>query len=219
MLTGSFGAALIGFILTAIPEFSDTERLRGRPLFILAALWMTGRVAGFLGAEPALPVAAAADLTWLGALYAYIAAVSIRKRTAKLTGFLFWIACLWLAELAAQYVWLAGDIEAAQRAIHVFGLAFLGLALARITVPITNRVLDPAEETSPFRPASRPAQSRARPDGARQSLAAGPLDAAPHLRGAARQGAACRLHHASCRLMAEMPTSGGKKPKWSGKSA
>lgn len=42
-----------------------------------------------------------------------------------------------------------------QTSLHVAGfvfLALLGLALARITVPITNLVLDPSEETSPFRP-------------------------------------------------------------------
>lgn len=31
-------------------------------------------------------------------------------------------------------------------------LGLLGLVLARITVPVTNLVLDPSEETSPYRP-------------------------------------------------------------------
>jgi uncharacterized protein involved in response to NO len=155
MLTGSFGAALIGFITTAIPEFSDTERLRGRPLLGLALLWGMGRLVGLLGSEPALVLAAICDLAWLGALAAYIAAISIRKRTSKLTGFLFWIAALWIVEAVAQYAFATRQIEMAQIAVHVFGFAFLallGLALARITVPVTNLVLDPTEDTSPFRP-------------------------------------------------------------------
>src|SRR5690606_9768884 len=36
MIFGAFGAALLGFITTAIPEWTDTERLRGRPLYVLA---------------------------------------------------------------------------------------------------------------------------------------------------------------------------------------
>lgn len=32
MIFGAFGAALIGFLTTAAPEWTDTEPLRGRPL-------------------------------------------------------------------------------------------------------------------------------------------------------------------------------------------
>jgi uncharacterized protein involved in response to NO len=47
------------------------------------------------------------------------------------------------------------NIALAGRALEWMGLVFLGLlglALARITVPVTNLVLDPTEATSPFRP-------------------------------------------------------------------
>jgi uncharacterized protein involved in response to NO len=155
MLAGAFGAALIGFITTATPEWTDTPRLQGRALFTLALLWGAARLVGLLGAEPLLPVAALADLAWLGALVVYLASVAIRKGTGKLNAFLFWTAGLWLAELAAHAALLYGDVVLAQKAVHMFGFLFLGLlglALARITVPVTNLVLDPSEETSPFRP-------------------------------------------------------------------
>ena len=38
MLVGGFGAALIGFLTTAAQEWTDTAPMRGRPLWILAAL-------------------------------------------------------------------------------------------------------------------------------------------------------------------------------------
>ena len=39
MLIGAFGAALIGFLTTAVPEWTDTAPLRGRSLWVLAGLW------------------------------------------------------------------------------------------------------------------------------------------------------------------------------------
>lgn len=39
MIIGSFGAALLGFLTSALPEWTETPRLRGRPLFVLAGLW------------------------------------------------------------------------------------------------------------------------------------------------------------------------------------
>jgi len=157
MIIGTFGAALIGFITTAIPEWTDTERLRGRILLVLAGLWGTARVIGLLGFEALGVVGAVADLLWLGVLVVYIAKVSLEKRTTRLKSFLFWVTCLLISEAVTRYAFL--DIEArmalATQAAHLSGFIFigiLGIALARITVPVTNLVLDPTEQTSPFRP-------------------------------------------------------------------
>ena len=157
MIIGTFGAALIGFITTAVPEWTDTARLRGRALLVLAGLWGTARLIGLFGVEALGVVGAVCDLFWLGALVGYIAKVSLEKRTTRLVGFLFWISCLLLTEAATRYAFLHIDtmMDVATRAAHLSGLVFLGIlgiALARITVPVTNLVLDPTEDTSPFRP-------------------------------------------------------------------
>jgi uncharacterized protein involved in response to NO len=155
MIIGSFGAALIGFITTAVPEWTDTPRPRGRPLFVLAGLWAAARVAGFAGADVLGIVAAALDLAWLCGLLLFVARVSWQKRTTRLVAFLFWIGALAAAEAVTRYGFVTGDVALAQAALRQGGFAFLallGLALARITVPITNLVLDPTEATSPFRP-------------------------------------------------------------------
>lgn len=155
MIIGAFGAALLGFITTAIPEWTDTERLRGAPLFWLAGVWGIARVLGLFGAEPLLLLGSVADLVWSGFLAFYVLRVSIVKKTTRLVGFTGWLTALWLAEGAVRYAFLTGDIELAALTTHVAGFVFtglLGLALARITVPVTNLILDPTEETSPFRP-------------------------------------------------------------------
>ena len=155
MIFGAFGAALIGFITTAVPEWTDTERLHGRLLYWLAGLWGVGRLVGFAGADALNLLGAAADAAWLAALAAYVAWTSWVKRSDRLLAFLFWISALLACLVAVRAGFHRGDHELAQVSLRLAGFVFLGLlgvALARITVPVTNQVLDPSEETSPFRP-------------------------------------------------------------------
>jgi uncharacterized protein involved in response to NO len=155
MIFGAFGAALIGFLTTAVPEWTDTPRLKGRALFALAAGWGVARIVGFLGADAMQALAAIGECAWLAALVVYVAAVSWRKRSTGLLGFLFWISSLATAGGVVRFAFLTDDVLLAQEALRLAGFAFLGLlglALARITVPVTNLVLDPTERTSPFRP-------------------------------------------------------------------
>lgn len=155
MIIGTYGAALIGFITTAVPEWTDTARPKGRVLFALAGLWAVGRVAGLLGADGLAGVAAVADTLWLGALPVYAAALSWRKRTTRLFGVLFWLTALAAAGTVTHAAFLLGDADLARRSLHAAGLillGLLGLVLARIGVPVTNLVLDPSGNSSPYRP-------------------------------------------------------------------
>lgn len=155
MIFGSFGAALLGFISTAVPEWSGARRPGSRFLFLLAGLWGTARVVGFFGADAIGWIGALCDIGWLLILAGYVARVLWHKRTGRLPGFLWWICTLAVTEALVRYAFAAGDLAFAQRMLHVAGFAFLGLlglAIARITVSVNNLVLDPSRETSPYRP-------------------------------------------------------------------
>lgn len=155
MLYGAYGAALIGFILTAIPEWTHTRRPSGRFLLTLAALWSFARIVGLFGADWAGAAAAGADLAWLAALVFFIARISIATRSFNLLGFLTWLTLLLLCQGALRWALWAQDIAMAQTALRAALLSFtalLGLSLARIGPAITNRVLDPEQKTTPFRP-------------------------------------------------------------------
>jgi uncharacterized protein involved in response to NO len=155
MIVGSFGAALLGFLTSALPEWTDTPRLSGRPLFILAGLWGIARLAGFFGVEPLILVAGLADQAWLIFLLAYVVLLSWRRRTTGLLGFLAFLVLLAGAAGALRLAMLTEDFALGETAVRIAGFAFLGLlglSLARITVPVTNLVLDPSEATSPYRP-------------------------------------------------------------------
>lgn len=155
MILGAWGAALLGFLTTAPPEWTDTPRLRGNTLWILAAFWAVGRLAGLLGSNSMQWISAVADLGWMSLLCVYLGWVSWVKSTTRVLSFLGWLVALTTAATVARVAMLVGDIALAQASWRTTGLVFLGLlglALARITVPITNRVLDPTRRTTPFRP-------------------------------------------------------------------
>lgn len=64
MLFGYTAAVLTGFLLTAIPNWTGAAPLRGRPLVVLALLWLAGRASIWL--MPVVPpaVAAAIDVSF-----------------------------------------------------------------------------------------------------------------------------------------------------------
>ncbi len=68
LLFGFVAAAVAGFTLTAIPNWTGRLPLQGRPLMLLAGLWLAGRAAMLLA--PALPawLVAVVDLAFLAAL-------------------------------------------------------------------------------------------------------------------------------------------------------
>jgi len=68
MVFGFAAAALGGFLLTAIPNWTGRMPLQGWPLALLVASWLVGRVAMLLAGLIGIPAAAVLDLAYLGAL-------------------------------------------------------------------------------------------------------------------------------------------------------
>ncbi len=155
MILGSWAAVLIGFMTTAAPEWTDTPRLRGMRLWHLVALWGTARVVGLIAWDPLLWVSLACDIGWMAMLIYYLVRTSISRRTDRLLPFIGWISALTCGGAVTRWAMAIGDIDLAERAVVITGLIFmgiLGLAIGRIAVPVANHVLDPSEESVPFRP-------------------------------------------------------------------
>jgi uncharacterized protein involved in response to NO len=69
-----FGAAAVaGFLLTAIPNWTGRMPLRGAPLAVVAAVWLAGRAAMLASGAIGAPLAAVADLAFLALLIAVVA--------------------------------------------------------------------------------------------------------------------------------------------------
>jgi uncharacterized protein involved in response to NO len=64
MIYGYALAAVTGFLLTAIPNWTGRMPLQGGPLALLVALWAIGRIGVFVSTEIGAPAAAIADLSF-----------------------------------------------------------------------------------------------------------------------------------------------------------
>jgi uncharacterized protein involved in response to NO len=73
MLYGYVAAAIAGFLLTAIPNWTGRLPVNGRPLAGLAALWLAGRFALLISAQLGGLVAAIIDTAFLATLGAVAA--------------------------------------------------------------------------------------------------------------------------------------------------
>ena len=126
-----------------------------RSLWALCGLWAAGRLLGVLDWSGPGALSALADLGWLTALLIYIVWVSWQQRTSRLLGFALWLGLLAACVAAAKGAALAERVDLASTSVQLAGFGYfglLGLALARITVPVTNRILDSTQKTAPFRP-------------------------------------------------------------------
>lgn len=153
MIFGAYGAALAGFLASAIPEWTGTAPRRGRWLLMLLALWLPGRVVGLLGAEALLLPALLADSAFWGLLVATVAAPVLARRRGG--SFLAWLCVLAAAQAAVKAAWWLDETVLAARLLHAALAVFvvlLSLALTRIAVVVINLALDPSGETTPYRP-------------------------------------------------------------------
>ncbi len=155
MIFGTYGAALAGFLASAVPEWTDTRPRQGRALLLLLGLWLPGRIIGFLGIDALIVVAAATDLAFYGVLFWYVLKALIERGSTRHGSFAVWVALFWLMELGIRVAWLTGLTDLAGRLLQtslMIFLVFFSLAIARINVAVINLALDPSGDTTPYRP-------------------------------------------------------------------
>lgn len=146
MLFGFVGAAIAGFLLTAVPSWTGARGFGGLPLVLLAALWLAGRVAfAGLGSLP-FAVVAIAELLFLPALAALVAPPLIRSRNRN-TPLLLVLLALWLADAYFLLALRGNDLMAARHAL----LLTIDVVLLLVTV-IGGRIV-PAFTASGLRQA------------------------------------------------------------------
>jgi uncharacterized protein involved in response to NO len=114
MMFGFVAAAVGGFILTAVPNWTGRLPVRGWPLAVLAVLWLAGRLAMWFGAEIGAVWVALIDLSYLTALVLCVANEIFAGRNWKNAPVLAAIALLAAANilfhLEAAEIAETGDI-------------------------------------------------------------------------------------------------------------
>ncbi len=73
LLFGFVAAAISGFMLTAIPNWTTRLPVRGLPLALLFLLWLAGRAAVAVSVPIGAPIAAAIDVAYLATLFVVVA--------------------------------------------------------------------------------------------------------------------------------------------------
>ncbi|WP_405234437.1 NnrS family protein [Lentisalinibacter salinarum] len=129
MLFGFVGAAIAGFMLTAVPSWTGDRGFAGLPLVALTVLWLAGRVALFAGDAIPFWLLALAELAFLPML-ALLLAPPLLRATNRNTPLLFVLLFLWSADAVFVYALAQGDPGLANTAVR----AALNLVLLLVTV-------------------------------------------------------------------------------------
>lgn len=156
MLFGSLGAALAGFLLTAIPNWTGRLPLAGRPLAALVALWLAGRLAMAFGGSLGMAATAGIDMAFWVVLVAAIAREILAGRNWRNLPVLAALGLFVTANglFHAARLDLAASYESGWRlgiAVLVFLVSLIG---GRIVPSFTGNWLAQRDRRRP-RPASR----------------------------------------------------------------
>lgn len=158
MVFGFGGAALAGFLLTAVPSWTGTPQVRNRHLIVLVALWLLARLAVAFIDVVTVPVAALFNLAFIiGVAQAIIPKLwqQDERRHVVFLGVLFLYIT---AELSVFTGWLGmgEDIELSRRAIigGIYALVYgIIVTSTRISMVVVRTALDEQKDTtSQFRP-------------------------------------------------------------------
>ena len=138
MVFGFAAAAVAGFLLTAVPNWTGALPLSGTPLVLLFAVWLSGRIV--MGVSGTLPdaIVAAVDLAFLPVLGASAGRQLFEKPALRNFVFLFIVAALTLCNVVfhlTTFGFLAIDPLAANR---------IGVLLVVIMIAIIGGRIIPA---------------------------------------------------------------------------
>src|SRR4026207_1113750 len=111
MLYGLVGAAIAGFLLTAVPSWTGARGFAGTPLILLATLWLAGRPAfAAPSLAPAGPVGRGAlfALALMPALGGILVPPLVRARNRN-SPLLVVLAGIWLTDVVFLYALIGAD--------------------------------------------------------------------------------------------------------------
>lgn len=141
MLFGYVTAVVAGFLLTAVRNWTGVDTPTGTPLFLLALLWLAGRVVPFL--VDVLPGAwiAAVDLSFLPALLVALTGPLWKQRAPRNLAFIAILLALFLANLLVHLQALSVTLASARLGLNL-AVDLFALVIAIIggrVVPLFTR--------------------------------------------------------------------------------
>jgi uncharacterized protein involved in response to NO len=112
MLFGFVAAAIAGFLLTAVPTWTNTNAVSGLPLIFLVAIWIAGRVLASPWVQTPGVFAQLLEASFFPALAVTVAIPLVRKANYRNLPFVLLLISLFLADLAVHtlhFGWIEGE--------------------------------------------------------------------------------------------------------------
>jgi uncharacterized protein involved in response to NO len=153
MVFGFGTAAISGFLLTAVPQWTGSSPLSGARVGLLFLLWVSGRLAFLVGPTPA--ALALIDLSYLPVLVATVTLPMMRGGKTKNLVFPLLLTAMWIGNLLCHLSVLGWMQDQMQRGLHLgtYGLVGIVAILAgRIVPEFTSNTLRRRGEPSEIRP-------------------------------------------------------------------
>ncbi|MEJ2299672.1 MAG: NnrS family protein [Woeseiaceae bacterium] len=129
MLFGFIGAAIAGFLLTAVPSWTGSRGFAGPRLVLLVLLWLAGRLVFFLGGVLPVPLLAIVELAFIPGL-ALLLAPSLLRSANRNWPMLVVLGAFWAADVVFIYGLASDDPMLSRIALR----AALDLVLVLITI-------------------------------------------------------------------------------------
>lgn len=143
LIFGFGSAALGGFFLTAVPNWTGAKAAPGRFIALAAGIWLAGRVAMWFSGSLPPPAVALIDLTFLPLLGAKIATQLLKRPKPQNMMFLGLLAIVWLSNLDTHLEFI-GWTETAGTGLRagLFGLvAMIAVLGGRVTPAFTRNAM------------------------------------------------------------------------------
>jgi uncharacterized protein involved in response to NO len=144
MLAGVVGAALAGFVLTAIPNWTGRPPYAGPPLMLLVAVYVAARLVLMPGSPVPPSLAAVVGLLPLPTLLLMVAPALVKAATPRLFGPPVLILAFWAGDLlmlGETAGWWNGTFAAGELLCLDVALALVGLIGGRIIPAFTGNAL------------------------------------------------------------------------------
>ncbi|WP_191621256.1 NnrS family protein [Marinihelvus fidelis] len=143
MIFGFIGAAIAGFMLTAVPSWTGQKGFGGWPLVVLTVAWLIGRLAFFMGDVLPLALVALFELAFLPGL-AILIGPSLARTANRNRPLLLVLLAFWLLDAVFLYgTWMSQPMLCAMALRGALGLVMVLITVigGRIVPAFTGNAL------------------------------------------------------------------------------
>ena len=164
MIFGYATAAVGGFFLTAVPNWTNAPAARGAFIAVVSGAWLIGRVAIWFYAALPVWLVIAADLLFVPILAAKVLSQLLKRPKPQNMVFLFILSSLWVANGLVHLEWAgiaSGTLDVGMRMGLLSLCSMIAILGGRVTPAFTRNAMKRAGVPEAEWPVSRPPLEKA----------------------------------------------------------